>query len=231
MNIGRTLFWFKDGDERCLTLDERFFAYGTLLNRLLNQCYSGKKLKFININFFSQQTFDLYPSFPKEAVYYYGGNLQYYGFLDYAQFDKLSEHEQVRTVWEKAYHYLKNAAEAIKNEDLLAACKYAFAKGLETNLDPDYRMLDTELTLHGKAVRASVWLNFRKDGMHSRLTIEKEGRVLFEKHLDKTKNGVEYFLVMYKQIASNGTNVIVKGRKDAGHLPLTVPISKDIVLD
>src|SRR5438128_494733 len=51
MKIGRTLFWFKDGDEQALDLNERFFAYGTFLNRLLNEHYSGKKLKFININF------------------------------------------------------------------------------------------------------------------------------------------------------------------------------------
>jgi hypothetical protein len=231
MKIDRTLFWFKDGDEMLLSLNERFFAYGTLLNRLLNECYKGKKLKFININFLSQETFDLYPAFAKETAYYYGGHLQFYGFLDYAKFDELSEPEKIRTIWEKACHYLQNSAQAIKNDDLLAASKYAISKGLETDLNPDYCMLDTEVALHGKVVRATLWLNFRKDGMHSKLAIEKDGRVLFEKDLDKAKNGVEYFLVMYKQIASDGNNVIVKGRKDAGYFPLIVPVSKDIVLD
>lgn len=231
MNIGRTLFWFKDGDESLVIFDERFFPYGTLLNRMLNECYEGKKLKFININFFSQRTFDLHPAFSKETAHYYGGHLQFYGFLDYGEFDKLSEHDQIRTIWEKACHYLQNAAEAIKNNDLLAACKYAFTKGLETNLNPDYRMLDTEVTLHGKAVRASVWLNFRKDGMHSRLTIEKGEKVLFDKDLDKAKNGVEYFLAMYKQITADGANIVVKGRKDAGQFPLKIPISKDTLVD
>jgi hypothetical protein len=65
MNIGRTLFWFIDGNKEAFALNDRFFAYGTLLNRLLNEHYSGKKLKFININFSSQKTYDLYPDIPK----------------------------------------------------------------------------------------------------------------------------------------------------------------------
>jgi len=44
MNIGRTLFWFKDGNDRLNEFDDSFFALGTLLNRLLNQKYEGKKL-------------------------------------------------------------------------------------------------------------------------------------------------------------------------------------------
>jgi hypothetical protein len=47
MNIERTLFWFTDGDELLNNFNEDFFGLGTLLNRLLNEKYNGKKIKFI----------------------------------------------------------------------------------------------------------------------------------------------------------------------------------------
>jgi hypothetical protein len=44
MKIERTLFWFVDGDEQLSDLDNGYFAWGTMLNRLLNQVYNGKKI-------------------------------------------------------------------------------------------------------------------------------------------------------------------------------------------
>lgn len=64
MNIERTLFWFKDGDEVLKTLNEDFFGLGTLLNRLLNEKYEGKKIKFINLDFCTNRTYELHPSLP-----------------------------------------------------------------------------------------------------------------------------------------------------------------------
>jgi hypothetical protein len=231
MNIGRTLFWFKDGDEQRIVFNDRFFAYGILLNRLLNEHYTGKKIKFININFNSQLTYELYPDIPKESAYFFGGHLQYYGLIDFRQFEKLTEGEQNQTIWQWACIYLQNAAEVLKNSSLLAASKHAFSKGLEIKLNPDYRILDCEIILYGEKVRGSVWVNFKKDGMYSKLTIERNNKVLYEKHIDKTKNGVELFLEMYKKIESDGTRITLKGIKaDGGNLPLTIPISKGILV-
>lgn len=230
MNIERTLFWFRDGKEQVLALDDRFFAYGTLLNRLLNEHYAGKKIKFINMNFNSQETYDLFPVLPRESAYYSGGHLQYYGLIDFDEFDKLNEDEQTQLIWQKACTYLQHAARAIRNTSLLTASKHAFSRGLEIKLDPDYRILDAELTLHGERVRASVWVNFKKDGMYSKLTIERNNEVLFDKEIDKTKHGVEFFFEMYKKIESDGARITVKGRKDVGNLPLTISISKDLLV-
>ena len=65
--------------------------------------------------------------------------------------------------------------------------------------------------------------------MNSNLKLEKEGFVIFEKPIDKARNGIAFFLAMYKKIESNENTIIIKGLKDAGYLPLKVPISREIV--
>lgn len=91
MNIERTLFLFQDGDERVNNLSDDYFGLGNLLNRLLNEVYDGKKIKFINLYFHTNKTYALYPVIPKEESYYYGGHLKYYGVFDKEQFEKLSK--------------------------------------------------------------------------------------------------------------------------------------------
>ena len=45
-----------------------------------------------------------------------------------------------------------------------------------------------------------------------------------EKNIDNTKNGVELFLEMYKEITQDNDNIIIKGRKDVQYLPLKIPL-------
>lgn len=52
MKIERTLFWFRDGNEKLLHLNEYFYGLSVLLNNLLNDKYEGKRIQFINIDFF-----------------------------------------------------------------------------------------------------------------------------------------------------------------------------------
>jgi hypothetical protein len=72
MKIGRTLFWFEDGDESLSTIDHDFYGLSILLNRLLNEKYDGKSIQFINIYFSTEKTYELYPNLSKEKHYYYG---------------------------------------------------------------------------------------------------------------------------------------------------------------
>ena len=227
MKIDRTLFWFKDGEIEFLDLNERFFSLGTLLNRLLNEKYDGKKIEFINIDFSSEKTYKLYPKLPKSDAYYYGGHLRYYGTFDFDEFSRLSDEEQNKFIWEKACDYLSSSAKSIKNKKLLEACDYACKKGLELELNADYRMVEKDVVLFNQPLKASVWVNFKKDGMHSKFTLEKDNTIIFEKEIDKTKNGVEFFLEMYKDIDLKGNDIIIKGRKDVEYLPLKIPIRKE----
>jgi hypothetical protein len=226
MNIERTLFWFKDGDEQLLSLNEDFFGISTLLNRLLNEKYTGKKIKFINLDFATNRTYELHPILPKETPYYYGGHLRYYGLFDVAQFSVLSWKDKKRYLWGRAYDYIKKTAATIKNEELLIAIEYAYSKGLEENLNPDYRLLDININIFNQIYRVSLWIMFKEDGMYSKLSIETDTKVFFEKEIDKTQKGVEFFLEMYKALEFDGNNIIIKGRKDVDYLPLKVPVSE-----
>lgn len=229
MNIDRTLFWFEDGNEMLTTINEDFFGLGTLLNRLLNDRYDGKKIKFINIYFSTERTYELNTHLTKDEPYYYGGHLQYYGVLDKERFSSLSWTERQKYVWDKARQYLCKSAQSIKNKKLLEAAEYAYEKGIEINLNPDYRMVETDINVSGQQLKASVWVNFKEDGMYSKLTLEKEEEIVFEKDIDKTKKGVEFFLEMYKGIELDNGNIVIKGRKDVDYLPLKIPLDKAIL--
>jgi len=226
MRIERTLFWFKDGDEQLSSLDEDFFGISTLLNRLLNEKYVGKKIKFINIDFSTNKTYELHPVLPKDTSYYYGGHLRYYGLFDIAQFNVLNWNDKKHYVWERAYDYIKKSAAATSNEKLSDAIEYAYSKGLEEGLNPDYRILDMNIKVNSQPFRVSLWITFGEDGMHSKLSIENDTEVLLEKEIDKTKKGIEFFLEMYKALEFDGNNIIIKGRKDVEYLPLKVPLSE-----
>ena len=61
--------------------------------------------------------------------------------------------------------------------------------------------------------------------MYSKFTLEKSGEIVYEKDIDKTKNGVEFFLEIYKAIEFDGKNIIIKGRTDVSYLPLKIPLN------
>lgn len=229
MNIDRTLFWFKDGDEMLIALNEDFFGLGTLLNRLLNARYDGKKIKFINLDFATNKTYELHPNLPKETAYYYGGHLSYYGLFNKEQFSSLNWTERQKCIWDKAHQYLCKSAQSIKNKKLLEAAEYAYEKGIEIDLNPDYRLVETNINVSGQQLKASVWVIFKEDGMYSKLTLEKEEEIVFEKDIDKTKKGVEFFLEMYKGIELDNGNIVIKGRRDVDYLPLKIPLDKAIL--
>lgn len=224
--IDRTLFWFNDGREDLHYLHEKFYGLAHLLNRLLNEKYDGKKLKFINFEFNTEKTYELFSVTPKNTPFYSGGHLKYNGVFDINEFMKLSWSEQSKFVWERAHQYFIESAQLMKNTDLAKAADYAYHKGLENNLNPDFRAVDSEIILSGKPIRASVWIVFKEDGMYSKLTLEENDNIIFEKYIDKTKNGIGFFMEMYKAISLEGENIVIKGHKDVEYLPLKIPLAE-----
>ncbi|EJF10136.1 hypothetical protein [Pontibacter sp. BAB1700] len=101
--IGRTLFFFKDGRESLVDLNNSFFPLANFLNRLLSEIYAGKKIEFLNLDFSTERTYELFPVWPKgegRAAY---GHFHYYGVIDIQYFNKLEEGERARHVWQLAY--------------------------------------------------------------------------------------------------------------------------------
>jgi hypothetical protein len=229
MNIERTMLWFQDGDERINSLNDDFFGLSTLLNRLLNEKYDGKRIKFFNLYFYTDKTYELHPVLPKDTPYYYGGHLKYYGLFDVNLFNDLSWDKKKSYVWEKACDYIKKSAEFTKNKKLLDAIEYAYSKGIEINLNPDYRLMELNIAVSEQQFKVALWINFREDGMYSTLTIENDEGVIFEKEIDKTKKGIEFFLEMYKALEFDGNSIVIKGRKDVDYLPLKIPLPEFIL--
>jgi hypothetical protein len=230
MKIGRVLFIFSEGDGSdgsSVIFQNSYYCYGLLLSRLLNEVYDGKKIPFLNILFATQEHYIKYPIVP---LYYINSNascLEFHGLIDFKEFYLLSEGEQVIFVWEKVYEYIQTAAKAIKNYQLVEASEYAYKKGLEINLNPDFRVVDTDIILFEQPVRASVWIYFKPDRMCSKFTLELADKLVFEKELDSTVPALEFFLVIYKKIEVKDNVVIVKGHYEVDYLPLKIYLDRD----
>src|SRR5690606_26396138 len=126
----------------------------------------------------------------------------------------------------KAFQYLCKLATTTKNRKLLEAAEYAHKKGAELEYNADYRMVVTDINVSGQKMKASVWVNFKEDGMYSKFTLENEIEVLFEKDIDRSKKGVEFFLEIYNGIELDGNEIVIKGSKDVDYLPLRIPLSE-----
>lgn len=231
--IERLLFWFKDGDRDLTTLNDQFFGLAILLTRLLNEIYIGKKIKFINIDFASDEKYRIFPQIPKNFVHYYGGgggHLRFYGELDFLEFDSLNEKEQKFCIWEKACSYMRLASNTIKNSSLLEATNYAYHKGLANKLNTDYRVLEENIILYNQLIHAYVYIEFKSDSMVSKLVLEKRGIIILEKEIDSAQIGSEFFLEIYKKIEVRENKVIVKIHREVNYLPFYVLVDKHLII-
>jgi len=224
--IDRTLIWFENEFGRLQELSDSFYGLSTLLNRLLNEDYKGKKMKFINIFLATSEKYFRVPAIPINYTHYYGGHLNTYGDFDSVEFNKLDYLEKNIYVWDRVYENLSRASKSIKNTELLEASEYAYRKGLELNVNPDYAMVEADIVISGQVLKASVFVNFKKDGMYSKFIVAKGSEVIFEKEIDSARNGIEFFLDIYKSIELDGNNILVKGRKDVDYLPLRIPLEE-----
>lgn len=222
--IDRTLFWFYDQAGPILKLNEAFLGLSTLLNRLLNEKYEGRKIQFINLDFATLEKYETAPSVPMDEPYYYGGHLRYYGLFDSAKFSTLTTNEKKAFVWKQGCDNLMKSATSINNTELLEATQYAYKKGIAKDLNPDFCVVKNNIELNRQNFTVSVWINFTEDSMFSKLIVEKNGNVIFEQVLDKSRNGIEFFLEIYKKLELKVNLIIVKRHKDAGP-PVKVPFS------
>lgn len=231
MKIERTLYWFRYEGNRLDHYINRFFPLANLLNRLLNEVYNGKKIKFININFLTEENYAQSPLMLKDQADFRGNSFAYNGIIDYSVFDNLSEHEKKVFLWDRALKYFESAAKTMKNSDFYEAAKYAYKKGVEMNYNPDYIILENEAIIDNKNIKASIWLHFEEDGaMYYRLVLQKNETVILEKELDNCVPGIEFFLVIYKKIEINDDHIIIKGVRDVDYLPLKIDIPRFNVL-
>ncbi|WP_342333216.1 hypothetical protein [Pedobacter sp. FW305-3-2-15-E-R2A2] len=231
--IERILFWFKDGEVPLNQLTSKYFGLATLLKNLINLRYTGKKIKFVNLNFSSKRTFELYPGVAENHVHYYrgqGGHLAFYGVLNFHDFNALNEDEKTHFLWEEAHRVLSICAKSTKNDSLLEANDFAYRRGIETNFNTNYQLMEREIVLYGCTLKASIWIQFKNDGMEAYFTLEDNGKLRFKKFIDDAALGAEFFLEMFKAIIVEGDTIVIKGSWDADVLPMYISIDRDLIL-
>ncbi|MFC4163932.1 hypothetical protein ACFOWU_09720 [Epilithonimonas zeae] len=228
MKIERVLFWFRDGQEKLINLNNDFFGLSVLCTRLLNKNYSGKKIGFINIDFMTDNTYDYYPILKRESVEILDKDLRYFGTFDNADFNTLDKVDKQLYIWDKGHKYLFEMAVVSNNIELQQAVEYSYQEGLNLKLIPDYETIYTEFHYNSKPYKASIWICFADDYMYSKLIVENSGRKIFEKEIARTNLGVEFFLVIYKKITVENDCLIIRGPKDVDHLPFRIAL-KDII--
>lgn len=226
MKIKRILFLFKDGRENLLGHNDYFYGLSVLLNNLLNDKYEGKKIQFINIDFFTDKTYEIFPDLQKEKLSFFIQDLRYHGFFNKEDLNKLNPSEKKVYIWEKACKYLCDAAETSNNLQLYQAVKYVYPEGLKKNLVTDYRTKSIDIEIKGENYLASVWICFLETKMYSKFTLEKNNIITFEKNIDETKSGIEFFLEIYKNITADNDCITIHGPKDVDYLPLKIQFNE-----
>lgn len=225
--IERTMFGFNDGIDAVNELNDKFTFLSVLLNRLLSEKYDGKKIKFLNL-FFYDSSEKLEKAYGKKYfLHYYGGQFTYKKVISYPDFLKLDFNSQKQFIWHKAYEMLQFASRELKNHNLLEASEYAFHKGIELNLNADYRMLEENIVIFKEHYKAALWVNFLESKMEANFTLEKDNKLILKTKIDEAPNGMEFFLVMFQKIQQQENGVVIRGEEDVSYLPLEIAFEKE----
>ncbi len=227
--IDRALVWFKDGDENCQSVNYKYYPLSSLYTRLLQDVYHGKKIKFINIHFKSEKTYQLYPKSLRYHLHFYNGHLSYNDVFDFEYFNALPEEQKKNYIWSKVHEIMSSASKKLGNSDLEEANEYAYAKGIERSLNADYRVLETSLTLYEQQLNGAIWYAFKEDGIHSFLVLNRQNKELYRKELGIGELGNQFFLVMYKRITSNQDSVTIEYVRLAETQPIRISIDRSIL--
>lgn len=221
--IDRALVWFKDGDDR-QDMNYKYYSLSVLYTRLLREKYGGVRIRFINIHFKSEKTYQLFPKTPRLYLHFYNGVLFYNDVFDFDAFNLMGEEEKKYFIWSRVHEIMAAAARQLGNSELEKADDFAYKTGVERSLVADYKVLETELILFERAVTASVWNVFKEDGIYSYLVLTRDGKELYRKEISKGPLGNPFLLVMFKRILAKKDTVIVEYVRMAEESPIKIPI-------
>ena len=233
--IGRAAVWFKDGEYGRLSLTKTYYPLSALYTRLLREVYRGKQLKFINIHFNSEKTYELYPRAPRHHLDFYNGHLNYNDVFDFDHFDSMSDSQKKVYIWSRLHEIVAAAAKKLANAELEQANEYAYTTVMQRSSIADYKTLETEVVLFDQVVTAAIWYIFKDDGMYSCLVLVRDNKELFRKELargalgNESFLGNEFLLVMYKRITAKKDKIIIEYVRMAETPPVRIPIERAIL--
>ncbi|MEO1030036.1 MAG: hypothetical protein AAFX55_01465 [Bacteroidota bacterium] len=226
LNIERLLLWFKSTDKELILMNKRYFGLSLLITRLLNEKYSGPKIKFINLYFRTNDFYKRYSDNLTERVHFYNGHLNYDGVWDMPEFNELSSNKKIEYIWEKSYDFLIDSSVALKNQPLKSAAEYMYNKGKEMSYNPNFKLLDVDLEVSNKIIQAVLYVNFTEDWMSTKLILTKDSNTLFDIDIDKSTSGNEFFLDNYKDISVKDNYVVLKMKEGSNGQHKVLSIDK-----
>ncbi|MFM2000404.1 MAG: hypothetical protein RL204_2351 [Bacteroidota bacterium] len=225
MKIERVLFWFRIGGENLPYLFDRFFGLSHLLGRILNEEYKGKKIKYINLYFYTKESFELFPHLEINAVHSHGGHINFYGLLKEEELSKLETTEQKLYIWRMACLALEKCAATLENKVLEASIIIANKRGVQLGLNTDFKAITHEFEMFGLVFCASIYFKFQEEVVSSWLILEHKDRTIYECEMSHASVGAEIFLEAYKSIKLEGESLIVSGRRDVLGGPLKFDVN------
>lgn len=229
MPIGVVRWSLKDEYGNMGFLNEQFYPLMLLQERLLSEAYTGKRIRELHINLFSEERYLQHPEVLRYHVNSHIGKLSYNEVFDLDAFEKMPREDRPAFMWNKAFEVLKLLAKETDNHLLLEAVEYAWRKGLDTGLNPDYRLLEKEVELHGETCLAVIWMIFSAGWMTAVFKLERNGKVLLEKRVSSTILGIGYLLWAFESIEAAGDTIIIKGTKNMRELPMKISVSMEAV--
>jgi hypothetical protein len=222
-NFGRLLFWFRDSDFQLYDYTVKFGPLAMLLCRLINENYSGKKIKFININFCSPQIYIDNKSLKENYTHEFGGDIRHNSIFYKNEFDKLDFEIQKKQLWNFLFEIMLKIASDTKNIDLKSSVESAFKKGIENGLLEDFILLEEIKTIKEKNIRVELWANFENSKVFANLKIYVDNDIKYSKLIDSSSSDNEFFYTMFKKIIIDEKgNIVIKGHYEIEYLPIKI---------
>jgi hypothetical protein len=227
--IGRLLFWFKDGEESLYGYSKRFSPLAMLLNRLLNETYEGKKIKFLNLYFYTQKSFEVYKQTELNYTHSCGGHIHHNALFSRREYEVLAFSEQKKLLWKRACEILQVIARDTGNSSLGISAGTAFKKGIEMGLKEDFVIRSANFQIHDHSVKVSILAHFVGERVFSVLSVQSDNEMVLEEEIDSTDSDNEFFYTIYKKIElDKDNNIVIKGHYSIDYLPMTVPFANKL---
>jgi hypothetical protein len=226
-NFGRLLFWFRDSDSQLYNYTVKFGPLAMLLSRLINENYTGKKIKFININFCSSQVYIDNKGIKENYTHEFGGDIRHNSIFYKNEFDKLDFQNQKKQLWNSLLEIMFKIASDTNNSNLKSSIEIAHRKGIEYDLLEDFILLEEIKVIKGKKIKAELWATFENSKVFANLKIYVDEVMKYSKLIDSSTSENDFFYTMFKKIdIDKNANLVIKGHSEVEYLPLKIALDE-----
>ena len=154
----------------------------------------------------------------------------FFDVFDLKSFLELDFVMQVQYLWKRVFSILVDVSERLKDSMLREAIQYAYKKGLDIGLDPDFRILQQNIMIKNKSLDASLWARFNREVVIAEFALSIGDRVIFTNEVDQSRPDIEFFYEMFTRIEVDKKNrIIIKGARDVDIFPIRIIIPEEVL--